>query len=203
MAEANNIPVVGQVELEIPSNGGIGVPEPQIEVEATIIDDGLTEAEAVLEQSGVQIPTLLSSQSGGEELVYHVAANVGNDIEVDGVETIEEAEKDDQPAKKKKDLGEAKKKSTKGPKKAANASRKVPAAPASLVPATETPESNFEMKVGSQQWDSAMVNVQIKNIDGNFDISNIWPAGKRTISLFGAFFRASLHLMYLQSISLF
>ena len=116
---------VGEVEIEVASNGGIGVPEPQIEVETTA-GNGVPEPQIEVETTVIDHGLTIEVQPG-EEMVY-IAANVGNDIEVDGADDIEEAEREDQPAKKKKDGGgEGKKarapRASKG-KAGANASRK-------------------------------------------------------------------------------
>ena len=177
-----NLPGVGQVEIVVSSNGGLLIPEPQIEVETTIIEHGLTETETVLDASGVQLAASLLGQpvvAGEPEEMVYVAANVGNDIEVDGVDAIEETEKDDQPSKKRKELVENKKKSVRTPKKAPFASRKVAAPPTSLGQ-LDTSETGFDVdvKVSSQQWDPTMVNVQIKTLDGNFGVGQLWPPGE-------------------------
>ncbi|XP_065175379.1 transcription factor YY2-like [Sycon ciliatum] len=178
---ADHLPEVGEVELEIASNGGIGVPEPQVEVETTIIEHGLAETETVLDTSGVELGRLLSS--GGEEMVY-IASNVGNDIEVDAVNAIEETEKDDQPAKRKKDHGEGKKKATRA-KSAAKSNASARKFVASSVSLTETDavDTGFEIKIGTPQWEhqqsSNMVNVHIKTLDADYSVGQLWPSEER------------------------
>lgn len=142
---------VGEVEIEVASNGGIGVPEPQIEVETTAGNHGNCVPEPQIEVETTVIDHGLTVEvQPGEEMVY-IAANVGNDIEVDGADDIEEAEREDQPAKKKKDGGsEGKKARTsrggKGKAGAGSSSRKSAATTSSAVitPSLQGIDVSFE-----------------------------------------------------------